>query len=83
MELTDTNFMTAKEKAQVLRQWERFLKGGCQAKDFTEALYHHLMQHCMFIAHYDRGGFYATYFQVQGMTLSIFSLSSMPIILKL
>lgn len=58
----DVQFMSAKEKGKVLKQWETFLKYGCKAEHFTEALYHHLIQHCEFIAHYDRGGFYGTYF---------------------
>ena len=63
MELKDTKFMSAAEKRRVLKQWETFLKYGCKAEHFTKPLYHHLMQHCSFIAHYDRGGFYATYFE--------------------
>lgn len=55
--------MTAKEKVAVMNAWETFLKYGCQREHFTEALYHHLIQHCSFIAHYDRCGFYATYFE--------------------
>ena len=58
----DTKFMTATEKARVIRAWETFLRGGCRQEDFTSALYEHLIQHCSFIAHYDRGGFYRTYF---------------------
>ena len=59
--LKDTQFMTAEEKRKVLRQWTLFLKNG--AKDgFTELLYNHLIMHCSFIAHYDRRGFYSTYF---------------------
>lgn len=60
--LTDVEFMTADEKRRVLRAWERFLKVGLLKPSFTKALYHHLTQHCSFIAHYDRHGFYATYF---------------------
>ncbi len=60
--MKDTKFMTAKEKEKGLRDWERFLKNGCRRADFTKALYHHLTQHCSFIAHYDVGGFYDTYF---------------------
>jgi hypothetical protein len=60
---TDSKFMSAEEKAKVLRAWERFLKGGCQKEQFSKALYHHLMQHCGFIAHYDLNGFYGTYFE--------------------
>lgn len=76
----DSEFMTAKEKAQVLKQWDVFLRslletdegsvstdyGGVlpekQFGRFTKALYHHLSQHCEFIAHYDRSGFFAEYF---------------------
>jgi len=62
MEFTDVKLMSAREKAQVLRQWETFLRHGCKWEYFTKALYHHLIQHCSFIAHYDRAGFYGTYF---------------------
>lgn len=61
-QFTDTKFMSAQEKRQVLRAWERFLKNGCRREDFTKALYEHLIQHCSFIAHYDLNGFYQTYF---------------------
>ncbi len=64
----DVKFMTAREKEQVLKAWELFLKNGCKAEHFTERLYHHLMQHCSFIAHYDRAGFYDTYFANGGDT---------------
>lgn len=66
---TDTKFMTAKEKEQVLKAWERFLKGGCKFEQFTKALYHHLTLHCDFIAHYDRHGFYSYYFTNPTKTL--------------
>jgi hypothetical protein len=55
--------MAAKEKVQVIRAWERFMKSGFAYGAFTQALYHHLIQHCSFIAHFDRGGFYSTYFE--------------------
>ena len=55
-------FMSAHEKEKVLRQWELFLKSGCEEKRFTEPLYRHLINHCSFIAHYSRVGFYSTYF---------------------
>lgn len=61
-EMKDCQFTTAEEKRKVLRQWERFLKGGLTRELFTKGLYHHLMQHCSFIAHYDINGFYDTYF---------------------
>ena len=59
---TSTKFMTAQEKRRVLEAWETFLKSGCRRESFTKALYEHLINHCFFIAHYDRGGFYQTYF---------------------
>lgn len=61
--LTDTEFMTAAEKKKVLKQWEAFLESGCKKERFTKLLYHHLIQHCSFIAHYDIHGFYSTYFE--------------------
>jgi len=62
-ELKDVRFMSAQEKSRVLKQWETFLKYGCQRKHFTKPLYHHLIMHCSFIAHYDINGFYETYFE--------------------
>ena len=58
----DVRFMTAAEKMWVLRQWVRFMKSGFDARHFMKSLYDHLIQHCSFIAHYNRGGFYAVYF---------------------
>lgn len=59
----DSPFMTKEEKTLVLRQWEIFLRGGFRWEDFTDRLYRHLTLHCSFIAHYDRSGFYGTYFE--------------------
>ena len=61
-ELHDSQFMTAVQKERVLKSWEQFLKYGCRREHFSEPLYNHLIQHCSFIAHYNRGGFYGTYF---------------------
>ncbi len=61
--MKDAQYMTAKEKEKVLRNWERFLESGCAKDRFTKALYKHLINHCSFIAHYDIHGFYATYFE--------------------
>lgn len=58
----DAKFMTAAEKAMVLKQWKVFITGGFQWEHFTERLYKHLSLHCSFIAHYNRAGFYDTYF---------------------
>lgn len=60
---TDTKFMSAAEKEKALRQWELFLRSGLQREKFTKSLYHHLIQHCEFIAHYDLNGFFDTYFR--------------------
>jgi len=61
--MKDTQFMPAEEKQKVLRQWGMFLKSGLTKDNFTNLLYHHLIQHCSFIAHYDLHGFYSTYFE--------------------
>ena len=62
MEFADAKFLSAVEKEKVLKQWIRFLDSDFDKQAFGEALYTHLMQHCSFIAHYDRGGFWSTYF---------------------
>ena len=60
--MKDAQFMPAKEKETVLRQWKTFLKHGCKWEHFHKALYNHAIQHMSFIAHYNRLGFYETYF---------------------
>lgn len=62
-QFSEERFMSAEKKRQVLKAWLRFLKGGCKESQFTEALYDHLNQHCSFIAHFNRLGFYEFYFQ--------------------
>jgi len=71
--MKDTKFMPAAEKRKVIRQWTLFLKNGCSKDYFTKSLYEHLMQHCSFIAHYDRYGFYATYFEEPEDTITFLS----------
>ena len=71
--MKDVEFMTALEKEKVLRQWERFLKSGCEEKRFTNSLYKHLINHCSFIAHYNIHGFYSTYFDEGGDTVHFLS----------
>jgi hypothetical protein len=61
--MKDAQWMSAQDKEKVLRQWETFLKSGCQREHFGKALYTHLTLHCSFIAHYDINGFYAEYFR--------------------
>jgi hypothetical protein len=60
---TDAQFMTAKEKTLVLKNWRTFLKYGLKQEHFTKRLYQHLHLHCGFIAHYNIHGFYSTYFE--------------------
>jgi hypothetical protein len=59
--LKDSKFMTAEQKKKVLRQWDKFIEGGFGFHLFTDAIYQHLNLHCGFIAHYNRAGFYSTY----------------------
>jgi hypothetical protein len=61
-EFTDERFLSASEKRLILNAWKTFLRHGCQLRHFTERLYEHLIFHCLFIAHYDLGGFYSYYF---------------------
>jgi len=60
---SDSEFMSAREKALVLKAWVRFLKNGLRREDFSDRLYKHLINHCGFIAHYSRAGYYAAYFE--------------------
>src|SRR5713226_6164074 len=60
---SDSEFMSAREKALVQKAWVRFLKNGLRREDFSDRLYKHLVNHCGFIAHYNRAGYYATYFE--------------------
>ena len=60
---TTVEFMTAKEKEMVLKNWEAFLKYGLKKQHFTKRLYEHLHLHCGFIAHYNLETFYSTYFE--------------------
>ena len=59
----DAPFMGARDKQLTLRAWVRFLRRGLRWEDFTKRLYEHLHLHCSFIAHYNRLGFYETYFE--------------------
>jgi len=68
----DARFMTADEKRKVLVHWERFIRLGFKFEHFTKALYQHLTLHCSFIAHYNRRGFYETYFTDPEQTIRFF-----------
>jgi hypothetical protein len=61
-EFCDARFMSTRDKELVLKAWVRFLRNGLRFEDFSHRLYEHLHLHCGFIAHYDRSGFYSTYF---------------------
>lgn len=70
---TDVPFMSAKEKLSVLKAWVTFLKYGCRGRTFTPKLYDHLNQHCSFIAHFNRAGFYNVYFSTAAGTRKFLS----------
>ena len=61
-QLQDSKFLSAKDKKLILKQWKTFLTRGLRFEDFTDRLYKQLSLRCEFIAHFDRGGFYSTYF---------------------
>jgi hypothetical protein len=67
-EFRDVRFVPAAQKTTVLRAWIRFLKSGLRFDQFTKALYDLLIQHCSFIAHYNRAGFYSHYFEAGDST---------------
>ncbi len=59
----DSQFMTAREKELVFAQWKRFIERGFSFEHFTDRLYKFLTLHASFIAHFNRNGFYSTYFE--------------------
>ena len=59
---TDVQYMTVQQKRRVLGDWVRFFAGGMPFERFTKRLYEHLIQHCSYIAHCSRSGFFQTYF---------------------
>lgn len=63
--------MAAAEKKALLQAWMHFLKSGLQFSQFTKALYNHLIQHCSFIAHFNRAEFYSYYFE-SGDSVALF-----------
>ena len=70
--MQDVQFMTAREKQLVLKDWKRFLEGGFKPTLFTKRLYSHLHLHCGYIAHYSQQGFFAEYFQSGPDTIRFF-----------
>jgi hypothetical protein len=81
MQFTDAEFMTANQKTLVFNTWKRFVEavaagktGDELLKHFKEPLYKHLTLHCGgFIAHYNRDGFFGTYFEEPEDTVRFFS----------
>ena len=62
-------FMTAKQKTQVYKEWVQFMRGGFRQEDFTQAIYQHLSLHASFIAHFNIHGFYGHYFEQTSRTM--------------
>ncbi len=60
---SNTEFLSADEKRAVLYDWKKFIKNGYSLTCFTDRLYQHLHLHCGYIAHYNRRGFYDTYWR--------------------
>jgi hypothetical protein len=63
--------MPLREKRRVLAQWRRFLQTLARHfnnsercyRAFGQALYEHLIQHCSFVAQYNRSDFFSHYFE--------------------
>lgn len=56
-----TEFMAGDKKLRTYNDWCRFIKSGYAESCFTERIYKHLNLHCGYVAHYNRTGFYHTY----------------------
>ena len=69
---TETQFLTAIEKYQIAKHFDRFVKNGFKREDFNHRVYQHLHLHCGFIAHYSIDGFYETYFNGSIIDLKTF-----------
>jgi len=59
----DVEFMTAREKELVLKNWKTFLKHGLQKQHFTRRLYEYLHLHCGFVANFSIHSFYSACFE--------------------
>jgi len=70
--MKDVQFMSAKDKELTLKRWKTFISKGLKEKHFTKRIYQHLNLHCSFIAHYNRSGFYHTYFVNPESTIQFF-----------
>ena len=61
-QFTPTKWNTAKDKAVFAKQFVRFVQSDFAAKHFTEKFYRRLSNTFGHIAHYNRGGFWETFF---------------------
>lgn len=61
-QFTAGKFHTAEDKARFANQFVAFCESGFQSSKFPKTFYVQLMNTFGHIAHYDRGGFYATWF---------------------
>lgn len=68
----NAEFMTAKEKELILKNWTTFLANGLKREQFTKRLYNHLHLHCGYIAHYNQFCYFSTYFESGPDTESFF-----------
>lgn len=60
---TQTPWATPKDKLLAITQLIKFIESGCGATKFTKRAYDMLYLHCFgHIAHYNRSGFYYTWF---------------------
>ena len=62
MKFTPTQWDTAQDKAAFAKQFVRFLQSDFAAKHFTDKFYRRLSNTFGHIAHYNRGGFWDTFF---------------------
>ena len=62
MGYTPTQWDTIADKEKFEKQFKKFVLGGMQEKDFPKWFYSRLSMCFGHIAHYNQGGFYATWF---------------------
>lgn len=60
--MTSTQFHSATEKETTLERFKRFFIKGCPETMFTKTLYDYASNMYGHIAHYDRQGYYQTWF---------------------
>jgi hypothetical protein len=65
-QFTPTKFDTADDKAWFANQFVRFLESGFDQRHFTERFYRRLSNTFGHIAHFNRGGFWETFFTTTG-----------------